>query len=136
MNTYYVYIMANKSRTLYVGVTNNLEHRVWQHKTKANAGFTARYNINRLVLYDTFANVLEAIAAEKKIKGWLRIKKVRLVEEANPYWKDLAADWFTDFPKTACHPERSEGPPVISGESHGRSFGVPQDDSARVPREH
>ena len=84
MKTYYVYIMANKSRNLYTGVTNNLERRVLQHRRKLVPGFTARYNINRLVYYETFGDVRAAINRETEIKGWLRARKVALIESANP----------------------------------------------------
>ena len=91
MAYYYVYIMSNKSRTLYTGVTNNLEHRVAQHKAGTFAGFTAKYNVTQLVYFDEFTNVNDAIAAEKRIKGWTRAKKTALVESKNPLWDDLAA---------------------------------------------
>ena len=91
---YYVYMLANRSHTLYTGVTNDLEHRVAQHKAKVNpTGFTARYNITRLVYFEQFTNVTEAIEWEKTIKGWVRAKKVALIEAQNKYWRDLAADW-------------------------------------------
>ena len=76
MKSYYVYIMTNKSKTLYVGMTNNLERRVYEHKNKLIEGFTKKYNINKLVYYETFDNVNDAIRREKQIKGWLRIKKI------------------------------------------------------------
>ncbi len=98
MNTYYVYIMTNKSRTLYVGMTSNLEWRVRQHKTKQIAGFTSKYNVTRLAFYESFPTALDAIAAEKRIKGWTRIKKLALIESKNPDWVDLATDWFGDLP--------------------------------------
>jgi putative endonuclease len=90
---YYVYILANRSHTLYTGVTNDLEHRVRQHKLKVDPGcFAAEYNVTRLVYYEVFTNVDEAIEWEKRIKGWLREKKVALIQERNKYWRDLAAD--------------------------------------------
>src|SRR4051794_17238515 len=76
MPYYYVYIMSNKSRTLYTGVTNNLEHRVAQHKAGTLGGFTAKYNVTQLVYFDEFTNVNDAIAAEKRIKGWTRARKI------------------------------------------------------------
>ena len=91
---YYVYILANRSHTLYTGVTNDLEHRVRQHKAKGNpTSFTARYNITRLVYFEAFNDVCQAIESEKRIKGWVRSKKVALIEKRNKYWRDLAADW-------------------------------------------
>ena len=96
--TYYVYIMTNKTRTLYTGVTNNLEKRVLQHKRKLLAGFTCQYNLTRLVYYDVFGDIRDAIRREKQIKGWLRAKKVALIIAGNPAWKDLAEDWYGDSP--------------------------------------
>ena len=92
--TYYVYIMANKSCTLYAGVTNNLERRVLQHRRKLVPGFTSRYEINRLVYYETFGDVRAAINRETEIKGWLRARKVALIESANRDWKDLSDGWY------------------------------------------
>jgi len=90
----YVYIATNKSRTLYIGVTNNLEHRMWEHKQKAGSKFAAKYNITRLVYYEEFADIRDAIAREKELKGWRRDKKVDLIEDDNPLWEDLSGDWF------------------------------------------
>ena len=94
MKTYYVYIMANKSRTLYTGVTNNLERRVLQHRHKLIPGFTSQYNINRLVHFEVVGDIRAAIAREKEIKGWLRMKKIALIESANRDWKDLSDGWY------------------------------------------
>lgn len=88
--SYYVYIMTNPSRTLYVGVTNDLERRVQQHRLKQIPGFTAKYNITKLVYYEETGDVLAAIAREKAIKGWLRTKKIALIESVNPKWQDLS----------------------------------------------
>ena len=93
---YYVYIMTNKSRTLYTGVTSDLERRVHEHKQKRIPGFTRRYNITRLVCYEATDDINTAIGWEKRIKGWLRCKKIALIESMNPEWKDLSADWFSD----------------------------------------
>jgi len=90
---YYVYIMTNNYATLYVGVTNNLERRVYEHKHKLVPGFTERYNLTRLVYYEQTNDVAAALAREKQIKGWLRAKKVALIESINPNWQDLAEDW-------------------------------------------
>lgn len=79
---------------LYVGVTNNLQHRVAQHKKKLIPGYTAQYNLFKLVYFEQFREVREAIAREKQLKGWLRARKVALVVEKNPLWDDLAAGWF------------------------------------------
>ncbi len=94
MKTYYVYIVASKSLVLYVGVTNNLERRVSEHKEKRTAGFTSRYNVNRLVYFEDTHDVKAAIAREKQIKGWLRQKKIALIQSANPTWRDLSEDWL------------------------------------------
>jgi putative endonuclease len=91
--SYYVYIMTNLSKTLYVGVTSNLEQRVQQHKQKLIPGFTAKYNITQLIYYEETSDVLTAIAREKTIKGWLRAKKIALIESANPKWLDLSTTW-------------------------------------------
>ena len=93
MKQYYVYIMANRSRTLYTGVTNNLERRVWEHKNKFIAGFTSKYNITQLFYLEVYNDIRDAITREKQIKGWLRSKKIALIESLNPEWKDLSAEW-------------------------------------------
>jgi putative endonuclease len=93
LKQYYVYIMTNKSRTLYTGVTNDLQRRVYEHKQKLVSGFTAKYNISRLVYFEVTTDALSAIAREKQIKGWLRVKKTNLIESTNPEWIDLAEDW-------------------------------------------
>jgi putative endonuclease len=95
-NRYYVYIMASKSRTLYIGVTGFLMPRVLQHKAE-DGGFTRRYRINRLVYYESFRYVNNAIARETEIKQWRREKKLALIEHDNPTWEDLAADWGKPF---------------------------------------
>ncbi|MDP2704018.1 MAG: GIY-YIG nuclease family protein [bacterium] len=93
MRTYYVYIATNKHNTvLYTGVTNNLERRMWEHANKQVPGFTTKYNVNKLIYYDVFPNPENAIAAEKKIKGWTRAKKLTLIKEMNPNFKDLVGD--------------------------------------------
>ena len=94
MRQYYVYIMTNKSKTLYTGVTNNLERRVYEHKKKIIPGFTSKYNIDKLVYYEITPDVKIALLREKQIKGWLRSKKIALIESINPKWNDLSSDWF------------------------------------------
>jgi len=94
MKQYYVYIMTNHSRTLYTGVTNNLERRVYEHKHKLVPGFTQKYNITMLVYYEETPDVHVAIAREKQIKGWLRSKKIALIESLNPNWEDLSTEWL------------------------------------------
>ena len=93
MKQYYVYIMTNHSRTLYTGVTNNLERRVYEHKHKLVPGFTQKYNITMLVYYEETPDVHVAIAREKQIKGWLRSMKIALIESLNPNWEDLSTEW-------------------------------------------
>jgi putative endonuclease len=94
LKTFYVYIMASKSRTLYTGVTSNLERRVLQHRGKLLPGFTARYNINRLVHYEVFGEIMAAITREKEIKSWSRKEKITLIESVNRDWKDMSAGWY------------------------------------------
>ena len=92
---FYVYIMQSISRyVLYIGMTNNLHKRVWQHKTHAIEGFSDDYNATRLVYWESFDDVRTAINREKQLKRWRREKKIWLIERLNPGWKDLAADWY------------------------------------------
>jgi putative endonuclease len=94
MNQFYVYIMTNHHNTvLYTGVTNNLVRRVEEHKSKLGAGFTAKYNIIKLVYFETFDNPASAIAREKQLKGGSRQKKLDLVGSVNPKWRDLSDDF-------------------------------------------
>ena len=90
---YYVYAMTNIARTLYIGVTNNLEKRVYEHKMKLVPGFTSRYCLTSLAYFEATDCVEVAIQREKQIKGWLRSKKIALIESANPEWKDLSKEW-------------------------------------------
>ena len=92
--TFYVYILANRTRTLYVGVTNNTSRRVLDHRRGKASDFTRRYMVRRLVHVEATTDVRAAIMREKQIKGWLREKKIALIETNNPDWKDLAATWF------------------------------------------
>jgi putative endonuclease len=93
-HNYCVYILTNKNkRVLYTGVTSNLEARVVEHQTKALKGFTSRYNVDRLVYYEYFSDIEDAIAREKQIKAGARAKKVSLIEGSNPAWKDLSEEW-------------------------------------------
>ncbi len=89
-NRYCLYIMTNKSKTLYIGVTNNLARRLYEHKNKLFEGFTKKYNITKLVYFEVFTDPKPAIAREKQLKGWLRAKKVALIEGNNPNWNDLS----------------------------------------------
>ena len=93
MNQYYVYIITNASKTLYTGVTNNLQRRVYEHRNKLIPGFTAKYNIGKLVYFEIFNDINTAIAREKQIKGWIRKKKIDLIESVNLEWIDLSQEW-------------------------------------------
>jgi putative endonuclease len=90
---YYVYITASKSGVLYTGVTNNLERRTQQHKEGAGGQFTSRYHVAKLVYFEEATDPKAAIEREKQIKGWLRARKVALIEALNPNWRDLSRDW-------------------------------------------
>jgi len=90
MKDYFVYIMASqKNGTLYIGVTNDLHRRVYEHKQGLIKGFTSKYKVNNLVYYELFENIDEALLNEKRLKKWKRSWKIRLIEENNPGWKDL-----------------------------------------------
>lgn len=91
--TYYVYILAGKSRVLYTGMTNDLQRRLSEHKDRRGSAFTSKYNVTRLVFYESTNDVHVAIAREKQIKGWTRAKKVALIEAQNPQWHDLSDRW-------------------------------------------
>ena len=91
MNTYYVYMMTNEyNNVLYVGVTNNLERRVYEHQSGLIEGFTQKYNVHKLVWYECCHDVKDAIAREKQLKGWVRSKKEALIRQINPDWRDLS----------------------------------------------
>jgi len=94
MPQYYVYIMTNISRTLYIGVTKDLERRVWEHKQKLVDGFTKQYNITMLAYCEVAESYEGAIGREKQLKRLLRSKKIALVESTNPKWLDLSAGWY------------------------------------------
>ena len=94
MKQYYVYMMTNKSKTLYTGVTNDLTRRVFEHQQGLGGQFTRKYRITRLVYVEDTRDVHAALTREKQIKGWTRVKKIQLIEASNPAWKDLAEDWF------------------------------------------
>jgi putative endonuclease len=94
MREYWVYILANFHHTLYIGVTSDLQARVYQHKNHVLPGFTSRYGIHRLVYFESTNDVEAALSREKQLKGWRRSKKVALIETANAQWDDLAASWF------------------------------------------
>jgi putative endonuclease len=102
MKNCWVYILSNKSRTLYLGVTNNLQRRIYEHKHKLIDGFTKKYNLTSLVYFETFNNMQDAIQKEKQLKNWHREWKINLIESINPYWKDLTENFNSD-------PETSSG---------------------------
>ncbi|MBN2096840.1 GIY-YIG nuclease family protein [Candidatus Peregrinibacteria bacterium] len=93
MKEYFVYIIASSSKVLYIGVANNLEGRIYEHKNKINEGFTAKYNVNRLVYFEEYDNPNEAIDREKQLKNWHRKWKTNLIESINPGWEDLSEGW-------------------------------------------
>lgn len=92
---YYVYLLTNKRNgTLYIGLTNNLERRIYEHKNKLIEGFTNKYGLNKLVYMESYQYVQDAILREKRMKKWKRQWKINLIEEDNPHWNDLANDWY------------------------------------------
>jgi len=99
--SYYVYILASISRVLYVGVTNDLERRLFEHKSKLIKGFTSKYNVDRLVCFEETGDVVAAIEREKQIKGWNRAKKLALIMSVNPKWNDLSLEWRDEIPRAA-----------------------------------
>ena len=96
--SYFTYIVANRSQTLYIGVTGDLRKRVFEHKWKEHDGFTSKYNCDRLVWFESHQDVAAAIAREKQLKGWRRDKKIALIEGRNPAWIDLSKDWYDAEP--------------------------------------
>ncbi|MBI3255960.1 MAG: GIY-YIG nuclease family protein [Candidatus Andersenbacteria bacterium] len=91
-HNYSVYILTNNSGTLYIGVTNNLERRLYEHKNALIPGFTAKYKLKKLVYFESTSDVKSAIAREKELKGWGRQKKIGLIASINPTWKDLSIE--------------------------------------------
>jgi putative endonuclease len=100
VKTYHVYIRASVSRVLYIGVTNDLLRRVREHKERKVPGFTARYCVTEIVYFEAFGDIRVAIAREKQLKGWLRSRKIALIESFNPRWKDLSAELQKPNPQT------------------------------------
>ena len=92
--TYFVYIMSNRSKTLYTGVTNSLIRRVREHKMGTGSLFATKYKLDRLVYFERFEEIRNAIEREKRIKGWLRVKKIALIVAVNPAWRDLSLEWY------------------------------------------
>jgi putative endonuclease len=90
----YVYIMSSKSATLYVGVTNDIKRRVYEHKNHLVEGFSDKYEVDRLVYVEEKEDPTSAIKREKQIKGWIREKKIKLIDSINPDWEDISQDWY------------------------------------------
>ncbi len=114
--TYFVYIMTNRSKTLYTGVTNNLVRRVRKHKTGTGSGFAAKYKLDRLAYFERFEDIHNAIEREKQIKGWLRIKKIALIVSVNPAWADLGREWDAhhQFQPQPVSPQPRNPPQILS----------------------
>jgi len=95
MANFYIYILTNKKDgTLYIGLTNELERRILEHKSKAVPGFTARYNLDKLIYIEEFETYPEAFERERRLKRWKRQWKIELIESMNPLWKDISEDWY------------------------------------------
>ena len=94
MPLYWTYITASRRRTLYIGVTNDLARRIYKHRNGLTPGFTRQYNVDRLVYFEPADSPISAIAREKQIKGWVRRRKIALIEESNPNWRDLSESWL------------------------------------------
>jgi putative endonuclease len=105
---YFVYIVASKSRVLYIGMTNSVDRRVWEHKHDVTDGFSKQYRCHRLVYFESFDDVRRAIGREKQLKRWNRAKKIWLIERLNPTWEDLAAD------QRRCYTPEKQVPPLAS----------------------
>jgi putative endonuclease len=115
MSEYYIYILSSRSSTLYIGVTNDLMKRVYEHKEKFDEGFTKRYAINRLVYYESCESIESAIVREKQLKGWRRDRKIALIESVNPNWHDLSLDFMDPIHDTPNHykPIIKRGIPIL-----------------------
>jgi putative endonuclease len=111
---YYVYIMASSSGTLYVGMTNSVGGRAWEHKAGQGSEFTRKYKVDRLVYYEYFRYVKNAIAREKQLKGWKRNKKIALIVAENPSWRDLSKDLAKQFTPAG----RGPSTPLLAGARH------------------
>jgi putative endonuclease len=114
--TYFVYIMTNRSKTLYVGVTNSLIRRVREHKSGTGSHFSAKYKLDRLAYFERFEDVHRAIGREKEVKGWLRIRKIALIVSVNSAWRDLNLEWY----------ERHEFQPDASVADHNGASSPPK----------
>ena len=110
---YYFYMMASYRRALYAGVTNDLTRPVYEHQQKFVEGFTKNYNVTKLVYYEAANSIEAAFEREKQVKGWLRSKKIAIIESVNPYWEDLAKEWYQETP-TAPDPSAAASEPALS----------------------
>ena len=108
-HNYRVYFLASRSRVLYVGMTNNLERRVYEHQHDLIDGFSKQYRCHRLVYFEAFDDVHKAIDREKQLKRWNRAKKIWLIERVNPTWEDLSAEWGQPIQKL-----KQQVPPLAS----------------------
>ncbi len=119
--SFFVYILSNRSKTLYIGVTNNLRRRVAEYKQGVGSGFATKYKLDRLVYYERYEDVLRAIDREKQLKRWVRRKKIALIVALNPTWKDLSAGWYD---RHLYEPEvhRSHSTPSLRSVAQGRLF--------------
>lgn len=109
MKNYYVYIITNfTNSTLYIGVTNNLERRLYEHKNKLVDGFSKRYNLNKLVYFEETTSIETAIEREKQLKSWKRDKKETLIKNINPTWKDLSEEWYKQILRLQCFASPSQ----------------------------
>ena len=116
---FHVYILTNwNNKVMYIGMTNNLERRLHEHKSKLVDGFTRKYNVNKLVYFEHTTDVHAALAREKEIKKWRREKKDKLVVSMNPDWRDLSLEWEEDFP-----PAPSQASTLRSGQGSGLGQG-------------
>ena len=106
---FWVYIMTNRSKTLYTGVTSRLEARVREHKEKRYPGFTNEYQIDRLIYFEFHATAASAIAREKQIKGWVRRRKIELIVSGNPEWRDLSEEWGSQVGEMRLDPKLQQG---------------------------
>jgi putative endonuclease len=127
MKQFYVYILFNHSRTLYIGITNDLVRRVYEHRNKLTPGFTSKYNIDQLAYYEIFPTPAAAIEREKQLKGWKREKKIALVEGMNPHWQDLSSTLTEKFDPPVAVPL----PTSIHSGVPGQILRCAQDDGLR-----
>jgi putative endonuclease len=126
MKNYWVYIMSGRTRALYVGVTNDIERRTYEHRNTCVPGFTSKYHLDRLVYFEEHADVRDAIQREKQIKSWRREKKAALIESLNPKWRDLSLDWHLDD-----HSQHSEESLRVDPSTPPQKCGSGRDDKKR-----